>query len=420
MKSVAFIYLTIILCFTSFATGQEQVLATLTVQAGESDRINTPVGQDLQFLTDETELQHFCLFEITDNQRVPVPFQIEQNAGQKLWWILSGTTHAGSSRTFVLVAGRPQINVPLVHCALDSFSLILQLNGKNILQYHHAMVEPPPGAGPLFRRNGFIHPLWSPDGSVLTESSPPDHIHHMGIWSAWTKTIFAGKAVDFWNLGEGQGTVRFVKFLSITDGPVYGGFTALHGYYAFFPEGEKKALDEQWDVRVWNTSADTSAWLWDLTSFSRCASDSSLLLEAYRYGGGIGFRATSQWTRENCTVLTSEGLGRAEADGSKARWCIIMGTNAKGGKNSALFLSHPDNREYPEPMRVWPEDSNNGRGDMFFEFCPIRHNSWTMEPGKDYELKYRVVSCEGSLDATTAERYWHDFARPPQVTVKIN
>jgi hypothetical protein len=158
---------------------------------------------------------------------MPVVFQIEKDAGPKLWWILSGKAAAGGERTFVLVSGGSAANAPLICCNMDSSSLIIQFQGKNILQYRHAMVEPPAGAGPLFRHNGFIHPLWSPHGTIMTESSPPNHIHHMGIWSAWNRTVFEGKPVDFWNLGEGQGTVRFDIKVIDAGHPATEGFPAV-------------------------------------------------------------------------------------------------------------------------------------------------------------------------------------------------
>jgi hypothetical protein len=48
-------------------------------------------------------------------------------------------------------------------------------------------------------------------------------------------------------------------------------------------------------------------------------------------------------------------------------------------------MSHPNNQSHPEPMRVWPLEANQGRGDMFFQFCPIRHKEWKIEPQQSYE-----------------------------------
>ena len=46
-------------------------------------------------------------------------------------------------------------------------------------------------------------------GRVITGDYPPDHIHHHGVWFAWTKTEFEGRHPDFWNMGDGTGTVEF-------------------------------------------------------------------------------------------------------------------------------------------------------------------------------------------------------------------
>jgi hypothetical protein len=79
-------------------------------------------------------------------------------------------------------------------------------------------------------------------------------------------------------------------------------------------------------------------------------------------------------------------------------------------------MSHPSNRAYPEPMRVWPEDIN-GRGDLYFEFCPTRHQDWKLEQGKNYSQKYRLLVFDGELTESEAEQYWTAFAKPPRVVV---
>ena len=80
-------------------------------------------------------------------------------------------------------------------------------------------------------------------------------------------------------------------------------------------------------------------------------------------------------------------------------------------------MSSPGNRRHPESMRVWPTDSNNGRGDMYFEFCPIRHESWVLKPGNEYSQRYRLLIYDGEINAETAERLWNDFAYPPIITI---
>jgi hypothetical protein len=149
--------------------------------------------------------------------------------------------------------------------------------------------------------------------------------------------------------------------------------------------------------------------------------ESGILFDAYRYGGGIGFRATEKWNKDNCTVMTSENKDRLNADGSSAKWVIIEGASkTKEGRSGILFMGFPTNRAFPEPMRVWPINSNAGRGDMFFEFCPIRHEEWKIESQKKYSLNYRMLIFDGTLTAEKAEIYWQGFANPPKIIFNYN
>jgi hypothetical protein len=85
------------------------------------------------------------------------------------------------------------------------------------------------------------------------------------------------------------------------------------------------------------------------------------------------------------------------------------------GISVVLFMSHPQNREHPEPMRIYPVSSK----DVYFQFCPIRHKEWELLPGKQYQQKYRILVYSGTITPETAERYWQDFANPPEVKVEI-
>ena len=159
-------------------------------------------------------------------------------------------------------------------------------------------------------------------------------------------------------------------------------------------------------------------YMFDYNTTFKSPLENGILFEAYRYGGGIGLRFTERWTADNCSVLTSEGKDRLSADGTNARWCIVKGESADGkSTNGVLFMSHSENRSHPEPMRIWPIDANGGRGDMFFEFCPIRHEEWKIEPQKEYQLKYRMVVFEDDLTAKEAEEYWQAFVKAPKMSL---
>jgi len=291
-------------------------------------------------------------------------------------------------------------------------SLVLFASGKPILSYQIETVNPPKGISQLYKRSAFIHPLYSPEGEVLTRIQATDHYHHYGIWNPWTLTFIGKREVDFWNLYKGQGTVRYAGMVSETEGPVFSGFKSHQEHVDFGATGpDAVAINELFEVRVWNIP--NQRYMIDYMSTLNTPIDSGILMAAYRYGGGIGFRTTEKWKRDNCSVLTSEGKTRKDADGSNARWFIAEGESATpSGRSGILFLSFPANRMHPEPLRVWPEDANEGRGDLFLEFCPIRHRDWKFEKGNDYTLRYRLVVFDGKMTAEEAEMYWQSFAFP--------
>lgn len=413
MKNL-FVILSLLFSFQLYA--QELVRFNVKI---EDERIDAPVSVSLDGINYNTDKGNLVLYEVTSTGEKAIPSQIETGHSARLWFILNGISAKNSERKFVLKreekAATVQSNVSLKK---DHKDLSLLMNEKPILSYRFATMFPPDSINPLFKRSGFVHPLWSPGGEVLTRIQAPDHYHHYGIWGPWTKTTIDGRAVDFWNLMAGEGTVKFAGFLSEAEGAIFSGFKALQQHIDFGAKGEDQvAMNEILDVRAWNVGE--GFWMVDYTTSINSPLQNGILLDAYRYGGGIGFRATEKWKKDNCTVLTSDNKTRIDADGSFAKWCIVEGESAtKEGRSGILFMSHPSNRMHPEPMRVWPLDANAGRGDMYFEFVPIRHEEWRLEPKQNYTLKYRMIIFDGKIDAKTAEMYWNSFAALPRIEME--
>jgi hypothetical protein len=285
------------------------------------------------------------------------------------------------------------------------------IDNQRVLTYQTAIVDVPAGVKSAFKKSGFIHPLTSPSGQVLTRIQPPDHYHHFGIWGPWTRATIGGREVDFWNLGDEKGRVDFSHVLSKKQ---VGGAAELNVRQNHLdltaPASDKLAISE--DLRIKVKPADKGRFLVDYTTTISTTLPGGILLDDYRYGGGIGFRATELWDPTNSTVLTSEGNDRKAADGSNAKWILVKGETADpSGQSGILFLSHNNNKSHPEPLRVWPEDSNGGKENVFIEFCPIRHESWEIQPNKKYTLKYRMIVFDGDLTAQEADAYWKAFVK---------
>jgi hypothetical protein len=410
-------YLFLLLLLFSLSVSAQDLMK-FDVLAGNADRTNCPISFSIDQLNYNSDSMKLALFEINGKAETEIPCQLETVSGAKLCFILKGSTAKNTKRSFVLrKMTSPQLFKTEIHVLQKDGALSLYSGEKPILSYQMETVNPPKGISPLYKRSAFIHPLYSPGGEVLTRVQAPDHYHHCGIWNPWTLTFIGKREVDFWNLMKGEGTVRFAGMISQVEGPVYTRFKSHQEHIDFGAVGgDAVAMSELFEVRVWNLN--NQRYMFDYASTLNTPLDSGILLAAYRYGGGIGFRATEKWMKDNSSVLTSEGKTRKDADGSNARWCIVEGESATNeGRSGILFLSYPANRMHPEPMRVWPEDQN-GRGDLFFEFCPIRHQDWKIEKGNDYTLRYRLIVFDGKITPEEAENYWQAFANPPAILIK--
>ena len=374
--------------------------------------VEVPVSIDLDKITDVADAS-LTLTLVNGRERTPVPFQISGDKQRTLNWLVKSDGNPGK-KTFELQK-KKHSSFTSIEATKNDGELTIHDGATSLLRYNYKTVYPPTGIDTAFKRSAFIHPLWTPRGQVLTRIQAPDHYHHYGIWNPWTHVLFEGDTVDFWNLKSRKGTVRFGNFVSVVSGPVYAEYAARHEHVAFKKNGKEKiALNEVQTVRVYKPEENANYYLVDITIEMKCASESPFLILEYRYAG-LGWRATEKWNKDNSEVLTSEGKTRKDADGSTAKWFFVQG-NLDSDYGGAAMMSHPSNYNYPEPLRIWPENSN--KGEMFAMFAPTKTKDWLLSPGQTYTLKYRFVVFNDHLAKEKAESAWHYFATPAIVTVK--
>jgi hypothetical protein len=344
------------------------------------------------------------LIELSEKGKKEVPYQKD---GTKIYW----KTSSDASR-YRLEKEKPTDHNP-VQLIENEEQLEVYQNGTKIIGYQKALKGVPEGVSETYQRNGYLHPVNTPKGKRLTRIQPEDHYHHYGIWNPWTHTLFEGDTLDFWNLNKKQGTVRFAKLLKKNTGPIFSEIEVLHEHVVLKDGANKVALNEIQNIKT--TPLSDTQYLMDITINYECATEESFKIIQYRYGG-FGWRTTEEWDNQNSRVLSSEGNTRKTADGSTARWCIVDGKLGQG-YGGALMLSHPENYNHPEPLRVWPEDMY-GRGDLFVNFATTKTTDWTFEPGKKYTLKYQLIVYDGTMETTTAEQAWKQFAEPLHYQLK--
>lgn len=71
------------------------------------------------------------------------------------------------------------------------------LDGEDTVAVYRIMPRSRPDGS--YARAHYLHPVYAPDGNLLTEDFPADHLHHRGIFWAWHQ-VYAGdrRAGDGW------------------------------------------------------------------------------------------------------------------------------------------------------------------------------------------------------------------------------
>jgi hypothetical protein len=373
---------------------------SVTVRAGDFERQQTVVSFALPENAREFN-------QVRDPQGKSYALQVDKN-GRAAFVV--PRLNKGAQTIYELVLSRA---APASAAAArrEHTKVNVSVSGHRLLEYQAEPGElPRDNIKPLFRRGGYIHPLQTWSGKPVTDDFPINHVHHHGVWWAWTKTAFDGRQPDFWNMGQGKGRVDFVAVDQNWSGSVHGGFTARHQFVDLSGPKPAVALNEGWDVRVYNTGESEPFWIFDLTSTQICATTNALKLPEYHYGG-IGLRGNWAWNgKDKCSFLTSEGeTDREKAHGTRGRWCDMWG-QVSGADAGLAILCHPENFRAPQPMRIHPSEP-------FFCYAPQQAGDMEIAPAKPYGSRYRFVVHDGRPHKEVLERLWNDYAHPPKVEI---
>jgi hypothetical protein len=272
---------------------------------------------------------------------------------------------------------------------------------------------PTVGAG----RGGYLHPLRTPAGAVVTDDDVPGRPEQRGLWSAWGATRVNGRLPDFWHIATGA--VEFEGILGSWSGPVVAGFRARHRAVDRTVRPPLTAETETWQVTLPALGRERPALgrvgpghrVLDLTIAHEVVLSQPIVVAAAPYGG-LGLRAPRAWTGgTGMAVLTSEGRTRRTAARSRARWVAIVGL--VGGTNAGLaILDHPDNVRHPSPLYV-------DAAQPLVSLAPMQTGALTLSPDRDLVLRYRIVTFDGFPERAWLERLWQAYAHPPRATLEL-
>ncbi|WP_182868665.1 DUF6807 family protein [Rhodopirellula sp. JC639] len=313
---------------------------------------------------------------------------------------------------------------PPFRCVQTDDHLTVYCGRAEVLRYNIAAPKAPAGINPKYQRSGYIHPIYSPAGRLVSGDFAADHPHQHGLFAAWTDTSFQGRKVDFWNQLKGIGIVLHDRVIAVDPPGQRTGFSVAVKHYAIDDQGIREAiLDDVWTVSVTGVPGDggavgdpgVSRYLIGFSSEQTNLTEHPLTINEYHYGG-VGFRGNNAWYSDESAkalsayvkqtpseappleqtrhrFLTSEGHDRRLGNHSRPEWMALYGivdqspgqTQTAGVKVSGS----PLNEQHPVPVRLHPSKP-------YFSLSPCVVGSFDIDPGQTYRMKYDIEVFDGA------------------------
>jgi hypothetical protein len=290
-------------------------------------------------------------------------------------------------------------------------TLVVSRGEEPIVVYNIQSPPVPEGIDPVYRRSGFLHPVRSPRGSTVTETFPADHAHQHGIFSAWVRTTYHGRTVDFWNLAGGTGRVLHERVASTFASDEAAGFAVdlLHRVESTPPVD---VLRERWKITVYPTAGTHHCF--DLETTQTAIADQPLVVEQYHYGG-VALRGPTRWLtdndadiptatepqREPSSFLNNLRSDRLAGNHQHATWVALTGT-LHGQPVTIGVLCHRDNFRAPQAARIHPTKP-------YFCFAPCVDGQFVIDRDHPYRARYRYLVTDAAPDAQWLDAQWQTW-----------
>ncbi len=251
--------------------------------------------------------------------------------------------------------------------------LELSENGKPAFVYNYGM-QLPAGVPENRRRAGYLHPVWTPDGAVVTDDFPKDHYHHRGIFWAWPIVRVEGKRYDQW-LVSGGANDRFERWIAKSAEGKEARLEVENGWYA----GERKIVKETVAI-VAHPVAGAERMLefrlaWEATGEPVEVSGQP---DPKGYGGfSVRFAP-----REKTAVTTDKGIEARDSDLVPHPWARLDGVF--GGRRAGLRIDiDPSNPGAPNGWCL--------RSYGFLGVDYPGHETHVLKKGAPVVMRYRVT-----------------------------
>lgn len=252
--------------------------------------------------------------------------------------------------------------------------LDLTENGQPVFTYNYGM-QLAPGVPESRRRACYLHPLYAPDGTVLTDDFPKDHYHHRGLSWMWPVVLIDGQRHNLWEIDDLR--QRFVRWIARDAGPDRARLAVENGW--FLDDGRQVAR-ETVEIVVHPTRDNRR--LLDLTLRIE-ALDKPLSIagtpDQQKGYGGLSFRFAP---RTGTIITTDAGPEAKDTNLVPHPWAELSGV-FQGRRAGARVDIDPSNSGFPDGWCL------RGYGFLGVNFPGLK--LYPLQPGRPLELKYRVT-----------------------------
>ncbi len=277
---------------------------------------------------------------------------------------------------------------------------------SHVLVYNKQSPPVPAGIDSVYARSGFLHPVHTPAGKIVTATFPIDHAHQHGIFAAWVKTKYDGREIDFWNLAGNTGRVLHQRVKATFNEASGTGFEVdLIHQTATAPVVD--VLRENWKVVAYPT--DGSFYCFDIESQQTALTDKPLVVEEYHYGG-MALRGPVEWVQgeklvgangqahvsQSSDFLNDLGSDRKQGNHQHSRWVSLHG-EIDGNTVSITVLGHANNFRAPQAARLHPTKP-------YFCFSPCVDGQFVIDQQHPLISRYRYLVTDARPDVAWIEQ----------------
>jgi len=239
----------------------------------------------------------------------------------------------------------------------------------------------------------FFHPVYTPDGTLLTAEAPKDHPWHLGLWFCW-KYI---NGLNYWEF-SGDSKTRVSEGMTdqkrITIRTRYNGSARIRLDITYHPwyHPDSVALLEVRKISISAPAGDGSYFI-DFEHFFTAVNDVVLdrtppqtNARGIRWGGYAGLSVRFDQKLSDPSFFSPEL--DSMLSGKQAPWVAANLKTESGNLVQMIICDHPDNPR--SPVSWYCINRPNDRF-WYYNAAILYHEPIKLQAGQKMTLKYRVL-----------------------------